>query len=62
MTHGRIVIIRISDADISVPSMATAHHGFAIVECDDAGLDADEWCERLKEKIGNRKLTLCVAA
>lgn len=32
--------------------------GFAIVDYDeDAGLDADEWCERLKEKIGNRKLS-----
>jgi phage terminase large subunit len=31
--------------------------GFAIVDYDeDAGLDADEWCERLKAKIGKRKL------
>ena len=31
--------------------------GFAMVDYDeDAGLDADEWCERLKEKIGKRKL------
>ena len=31
--------------------------GFAIVDYDeDAGLDADEWCERLKPKIGDRKL------
>ena len=31
--------------------------GFGIVDYDeDAGLDADEWCERLKEKLGNRKL------
>ena len=31
--------------------------GFALVDYDeDSGLDADEWCVRLKEKIGVRKL------
>lgn len=32
--------------------------GFALVDYDeDSGLDAEEWCQRLRERLGSRKLT-----